>query len=152
MTLKYKIKTASREQIYSHLKECDGNFAPPLSSRVDLLDYSRKIFEKSISFEAWQDNILVGMINAYLNDVSNQTAFITNVSVLKECTGESVASILLQMCLEHARNLTFSNIRLEVSRENSAAIKIYSRVGFKVIEESGENLLMEHKILGQSTQ
>ena len=152
MTLKYKVKTASKEQIYSHLKECDGNFTPPLSSRGDLLDYSRKIFEKSVSFEAWQDKVLVGMINAYLNDPSSQTGFITNVSILKEYMGKGIASTLLEMCMEHARNLSYTGLKLEVSRENSAAIKLYSRAGFKVIEESGENLLMEHDILGQSTQ
>jgi ribosomal protein S18 acetylase RimI-like enzyme len=152
MTLNYKVKTASREQIYSHLKECDGNFTPPLSSRVDLLDYSRKIFENSISFEAWQDNVLVGMINAYLNNGSKQTGFITNVSILKEYVGKGVASILLQMCLDHAQNLCFNRIKLEVSRENSAAIELYSRADFRVIGESGEHLLMEHKILGQSVQ
>jgi ribosomal protein S18 acetylase RimI-like enzyme len=152
MTLKYKVKTASKEQMYSHLKECDGTFTPPLSLRVDLLAYSRKIFEKSISFEAWQDNVLVGMINAYLNNASDQTGFITNVSIRKEYMGKGVTSILLQMCLEHARNLSFNRIKLEVSRENSAAIRLYSRAGFTLIGESGANLLMEHKILGQSVQ
>ena len=152
MTLNYKVKTASEEQIYLHLKECDGNFTPPLSSRVDLLDYSRKIFQQSISFEAWQDNDLVGMLNAYLNNASNRTGFITNVSILEEYMRKGVASSLLYMCLEHARNLGFSRIKLEVSRENSVAIKLYSRAGFKVMEESREYMLMEYEIFRQSTQ
>jgi len=152
MTLKYKVTTASIEQVYSHLKACDGNFSPPLSSRINLLEYSRKMFEKSVSFEAWQGDVLVGMINAYLNDASNQTGFITNVSVLKEYMGKGIAASLLEMCLESARNLGFIRIRLEVTQENSAAIKLYSKAGFKVVDEFGENLLMERKFHRQSTQ
>ena len=152
MTLQYRIKTASREQIYSHLKECDGHFIPPLSSRVDLLDYSMKMSKQSVSFEAWQDHILVGMINVYLNDASAKTGFITNVTTLKEYRGKGVAAVLLQMCLEHARDHGFNRIKLEVSRPNRAAIKLYSRAGFLVIEECGENLLMEREISGPSDQ
>ena len=152
MTLEYKVKTASKEQIYSHLKECDGNFRPPLSSRVDLLGYSDKIFEQAVSFEAWDGNVLVGMVNIYLNDESHRTGFITNTSVLKGYMKKGVASISLQMCLEYVRHLSFSRIRLAVSRENSAAIGLYSRTGFEVIGISGENLLMEHEIAGITTE
>ena len=152
MTLKFNVNTASIEQIFSHLTECDNNFIPPLSSRVDLQTYSRKIFEKSVSFEAWLDSVLVGMINAYLDDASELTGFITNVSILKEYMGKGIASTLLEICLKHARCLGFRRIRLEVSRESTAAIKLYSLAGFRVIKESGENMLMEHEFLGQSAQ
>ena len=149
MTLRYTVKTAFKGHIYSHLKECDENFMPPLSSRVDLLDYSAKLFEKSVSFEAWQGNVLVGLLNAYLNDVSNQTGFITNTSILKEYMGQGIASTLLQMCLEYARNLNYSKLKLEVSRANSTAIKLYSHAGFKVMEENGESLLMTCDIISR---
>jgi len=152
MTLKYTVQIASKEQIYSHLKSCDGDFTPRLSSRVDLRDYAAKMFEKSVSFEAWQDNVLVGMINVYLDDVSCQTGFITNVSILKAYRGQGVASNLVAVCLEHSRNLSFTRIKLEVSRENSTALRLYSRAGFEVIGQSGENLLMEHTFFGQNGQ
>ena len=152
MTLKFNIKTASLEQIYSHLANCDNNFAPRLSSRVDLLTYSRKLFERSVSFEAWTDSMLIGMINAYFDDATELTGFITNVSILKEHMGKGLASALLEMCLKHARYLGFRTIRLEVSLENIAAIKLYTRAGFRTTEESGANVLMELEILGQSTR
>ena len=152
MNLTYKVETASREEIRLHLEACDRSFAPLLSSRVDLFDYSSKIFEKAVSFEAWEDNALVGMINAYLNDTGSRTGFITNVSVLKEYMGRGVASILLNTCLEHAARLGFSKIQLEVSRNNGPAIKLYSRAGFKAVKETGEYFLMERQIGGQWVQ
>ena len=152
MTLQYRVKTASKEEIYSHLMECDRNFVPPLSSRVDLLDYSIKIFEKSVSFEAWDEQVLVGMINAYLDNVSNRTGYITNVSILPVYMGQGIALTLLEMCLRYAEKHTFSRIRLEVSWENGPAIELYSKVGFKIINESGDNLLMEYEIPGKSVE
>lgn len=146
MALNYKINTASREQIYSHLKECDKNFIPPLSSRVDLLNYSSKLFEKSLSFEAWDENVLVGMINVYLNDADGQICFITNVSTLKEYMRKGIASTLLDMCLENSRKHNFSRVMLEVSQENGPGIKLYSMVGFKTLKESGDNLIMVYEV------
>ena len=130
-----------------HLKACDESFVPPLSSRVDLVDYAAKLSDKAVSFEAWQDNVLVGMVNTYLNDISKQIGFITNVSILKQCAGKGVASTLLQIGLEHARNLGFSMIRLEVSRKNNAAIRLYSRAGFKEIEVREDEIEMECELL-----
>lgn len=142
MTLTFNVNTASKEEMFSHLKECDRYFLPTLSSRVDLLDYSSKLFEKSVSFEAWDENILIGMINAYLNDTSNRACFITNVSILQDYMGKGIASVLLEMCLENARKLSFNSVKLEVSRGNSPALKLYSRAGFKVLKESGDNLVL----------
>jgi len=152
MTLRYTVATASIEQIHSHLKQCDEHFTPRLSSRVDLFEYSQKIFHGSVSFEAWEDSALVGMISAYLNDANNRTGFITNVSVLKEYSMKGIASSLLAMCLQRARHLGFARMKLRVARENRAATKLYSQAGFKVTEERGEDLVMEREILGQSTQ
>ena len=94
----------------------------------------------------------MGMLNAYLNDMDNRTGFITNVSILGEYMGKGVASILLEMCIDHARKHNFSRIKLEVSRESSPAINLYSKVGFKVMQECGDNLLMEYEIKGKSTE
>jgi ribosomal-protein-alanine N-acetyltransferase len=147
MTLRYEIATASTEQIYSHLKECDKRYCPPLSSRIDLLAYAIKLSDKSITFEAWEEDRLVGMVNAYLNDLSSRTGFITNVSVVQKCAGLGVGSALLEMCFERARKLGIERINLEVSRENSTAIRLYTKAGFRVSAEHFENLLMEYKLL-----
>jgi len=105
----------------------------------------------AVSFEAWQDDVLVGMINAYLNDASHRTGFITNTSILKEYARRGVATTLLQMCLKSALENNFSRVRLEVSRDNSQAIRLYARAGFKIMRENEDNLLMECDIPGTST-
>jgi len=143
MNLIYRVETASFEEIYDHLELCDSSFMPALSSRVNLADYSKKIFEKGISIEAWHGEILVGMINMYLNDVKNGLGFITNVSVLKEYRGHGIASTLLKICLMQAGNRGFNRVRLEVSSENSAAKRMYLRAGFLAIQDNADSYLME---------
>lgn len=142
----YRTKTASRADMHSHLKKCDDMFMPPLSSRVDLVEYSNKLFDKSVSFEAWHRTVLIGMANAYLAGADNGAGFITNVSVLVDYRGKGVASKLLTMCLEHLRNHGVSLVRLEVSCQNHPAIKLYSSAGFRTVKRSGENLLMEYTV------
>ena len=150
-TLVYRVMSASREQIRAHLEICNGNFLPPLSSRVDLFDYSSKLFDKSVSFEAWDGSVLVGMLNAYFNDTDNRSGFITNVSILKQYLGQGIASKLLQMGLKHACDHDFSVLRLEVSRDNNPAKRLYLMAGFKTVEESGDILLMEYAVPLKST-
>lgn len=152
MALTYKTRTASWAEIHRHLEQCDQDFVPVLSSRVDLLDYSRKISEKAVSFEAWDGSALVGMVNAYLNDTRTRAGFITNVSVLKGYARRGVASALLAMCLEHARQTGFSKIRLQASPENQPALRLYSRAGFVVVAETADHLLMECDVGSGSTE
>lgn len=148
MNLVYKTQTASRQEIYEHLVACDTFFVPPLSSRVDLYTYAHKIRERAVSYEAWSAETLVGMVNAYLNDTVGRTAYVTNVSVLKDYSGQGIASTLLAMCMERARADGFSRIKLEVSPHNCAAIRVYTKFGFKVMTTIGDNLSMVCEIDG----
>ncbi len=99
--IKYKIKTATETDIRLHLEACNNNFTPLLSDRININKYSKQLFDKSITFEAWENKVLTGLIAAYFNQTS-QSAFITNVSVLKNFMGLGIASELLRKCIEYA--------------------------------------------------
>ena len=51
-TIEYKINQSSNLDILQHLNNCDDNFIPKLSSKVNLKDYSNKIFENAVRIEA----------------------------------------------------------------------------------------------------
>ncbi|MBL0182082.1 MAG: hypothetical protein IPP96_07240 [Chitinophagaceae bacterium] len=63
------------------MEACKNNFIPPLQDTVDIDSYAQKIKSKSITFEAWQNGHLAGLIAAYFNDPGKEVGFITNVSV-----------------------------------------------------------------------
>jgi ribosomal protein S18 acetylase RimI-like enzyme len=142
--IKYRIKVATENEIFLHLTECSNSFAPPLAQRVNIDEYAKKIFEKSITFEAWTDHFLVGFIAAYFN--VDGSAYITNVSVLNKFVGCGIASTLLDMCIEHARKNNFREIILEVHEHNSSAIFLYKKFCFIICETKSNILTMKRQI------
>jgi ribosomal protein S18 acetylase RimI-like enzyme len=145
-TITYQTKTATEKNIFLHLTDCDNNFTPPLSERTDLGAYAKKLFEKAVTFEAWSDNYLIGLIAAYLNPDDKRSAFITNISVTKEFTGKGIASRLLRNCIAYCAKNDYFVITLEVNRNNSQAIGFYNKHQFIQSGIRGDNLVMKLEI------
>ncbi|MFH1612616.1 MAG: GNAT family N-acetyltransferase [bacterium] len=139
----YKIKTVSEEEICSHLYCCNNNFSPPLIQRVNIDKYSKKIFDKAITFEAWHDKKLIGLVAAYFNDSSGCTGYITNVSVNLDFMGKGIATTLMNNCLKYAKQCDIKNITMEVLINNYSAMCLYKKFGFKKIENQGNMVLMQ---------
>lgn len=131
---KYSMNKASETEIAEYLRTCDADFVPPLSSRVEIKDYAKKIVSKATRFEAWSGNTLVGLLAAYCNDQEKRIAYITSISVLREWKGEGIAARLMSQCIEHARALGMRQIGLAVASDNSLAIKLYEKSGFVAVK------------------
>ena len=143
MSLKYTEGIASEQEIYFHLMKCNENFIPHLEKKVDIQEYSRKIFEKAVTFEAWADGILAGLAAAYFNDPENRFGYITNVSRMKRYAGLGIASALMNLCIRYARQRNFKEIRLEVHKDSVAAVSLYRDSGFVDYESKNDSLFMK---------
>ena len=119
--IEFREGTATKEDIRDHLEACDRDFAPNLSLKVNIEEYSTKIRTRARTFEAWSDKVLIGLVAAYLNDSGTRTGFITSVSVAKEFMGRGIASALLDHCLDRSRQEGMKAVRLEVSSESHEA-------------------------------
>jgi ribosomal-protein-alanine N-acetyltransferase len=135
----YHCQTAAKNKIYEHLNECSGNFVPTLEERVNLEEYVHKIYTNGVTFEAWEEDVLVGVIAAYFN---GEFGYITIVSVKPSFRKQGVASKLLEMCIEYGKSRVIG-IRLEVHQDNTTAIHLYEKHGFQTIKGSK---LMELKL------
>ncbi len=144
--IEFKIKTVSEEKVYTHLNECSNDFIPPLSERVNIKEYARKIVDKSITFEAWKDTILVGLIAIYFDKNTDSSPFITNVSILKKFVNFGIASDLLINCIEYAKNKKYKQIILEVNQHNIPAINFYKKFNFRFDDKRGDSLVMKLQI------
>jgi ribosomal protein S18 acetylase RimI-like enzyme len=102
---------------------------------VKIEEYAEKIFKLAVTFEAWVKGRLVGLIAAYFNNPESKSGFITNVSVIKSYTGRGIAAKLLMMTVDYANQNHFSEIKLEVDRNNSKAIGLYTKFGFQPVNE-----------------
>ena len=125
-----RLNTATEKQVAIHLLRCDADFVPPLSSRVEINDYAKKISANATKFEAWVGRTLVGLVAAYCNDATNRIAHITSVSVLRAWTGKGIASHLLGRCIEHAKMSGMRRLTLEVAKANLPAVTRYKKNGF----------------------
>ena len=144
----YKISSATTTELYEHLAACDDNFIPPLSPRIAMREYAEKIAEHSITFEAWQKTVLVGLIAAYVNDPHNKTAFITNVSVVKEYMGKGIASELMERLIDYLAEKKFTGISLEVHKTNQQAIQFYKKFNFEQDGSREDFLIMKKDQVG----
>lgn len=142
--LELKVDACTEEDIHSHLSACDREFRPPLSDRVDVGEYSRKLRQSARTFEAWRKGTLVGLVAAYF-DAGKRSCFVTSTSVLPEFSGRGIATRVLAACLAAARAARAETASLEVSKDSHAAIRLYAKLGFRVVEEKGRVLLMRRE-------
>ncbi|HND88871.1 MAG TPA: GNAT family N-acetyltransferase [Saprospiraceae bacterium] len=140
--MRYTINTASAADMARHLWACSPDFTPPLSEKVDIPAYAEKMSQRAVNFEAWHGDTLVGMVNAYLNDLDSRTGYITNVSTLRTHTGQGIGAQLLARCLAYATERGFRNLGLEVNAHSPGAVRLYERHGFVQTEQAGDMLKM----------
>ena len=141
-TIEYKINQSSNLDILQHLNNCDDNFIPKLSSKVNLKDYSNKIFENAVRIEAWISNDLIGLIAVY-QIIIKQELFITNVSIEKKYSGNGIANQLMNQLLILFNSQDFNKIKLEVEINNKIAINLYTKYNFKLESQNANSLTLE---------
>ena len=142
--IQYSENKASQNDIFEHLKWCNEQFIPKLSEKVTILDYSKKIFEKAICFEAFDNQVLVGLVAAY-NNTENNFLFITNVSVIKQNIGQGIAKQLIKNSIDFAQKNNINSIQLEVDKNNSKAIQLYEKMNFSLENENEQSLFLNYK-------
>ncbi len=130
--LSYQRQNCKRLDIEDHFSCCDSLFVKSISSRISIADYTTKIVERAITFEAWEKGKLIGLIAAYMNNPKSATVYITNVSVITSHSRKGIASKLLEDCISFAVSQEFKEIALEVAVENEKAILFYIKHGFEV--------------------
>lgn len=126
----YQSNRASWAEIAAHLSSCDHDFVPPLSGRVDIRDYARKIAREAMRFEAWSGGTLIGLVAVYCNDQERRCAYVTSVSVLKAWAGKGIVARLLSRSVSHAKSSGMRQISLDVASDNMPAFRLYQKIGF----------------------
>lgn len=139
--LRFELNQSGPVELLRHLERCSGQFSPPLAERVELAGYAQKLVDRAVRFEAWDGAELVGCVAAYLN-ASTGECFISNVSVVPTHLRRGVAQRLLERCLELARERSLKKAVLEVSETSDAALGLYERLGFSVIERRAAVVVM----------
>ncbi len=131
--------------VYIHLLECDNQFIPYLSSKVELKEYAKKIVDKAIRFEAWDKKVLIGLVAGYSNKQEG-FLYLTNVSVDIKYQCRGIAKQLLLSSMIFAKECSFNLIELEVNKKNENAINLYKKLNFENLKENLESYFFTYKI------
>ncbi|EFB92588.1 GNAT family N-acetyltransferase [Prevotella bivia] len=142
ITLRYTVDEASLLQVKKYICKVSNDFNPPFIEEVKDLDmYLDKICSKAKRFEVWLDNILIGLMFAYLNEELSQI-YIPFISVDRDYRKRGIARALLDQ-LKFFKGYSF--IRLEVIKNNEALF-FYRKYGFVIEENRNNKYLMKYSI------
>ncbi len=143
----YSINKSTQEDLEKHLLNCDRDFFIPLSEKVDIIRYSHKIRNNSITFEAWDGSILVGLIACYANDPVKNDIFITNVSVLSDYRNKGIAKHLFnEILFQNTTIQTLKTITLKAYKYDVSTIKLYKSLHFVKVQEEEDQIIMQRKV------
>lgn len=143
----FSVDQATRAQLEEHLAACAHAFVPPLHQKVDIGAYAQKIRDNAVTFEAWHQNRLTGLVAAYMNRTAGTGfAYITSVSTLDAYRGKGIASRLMEQCVAHARQTGFAELRLEVNAASPEAVALYEKFSFAVFEKKDDFYKMKLEI------
>ena len=132
MSLSYTYGRLPFEEVRTFLQEMDNEFPTPLSVRVDIDAYAKKLSEFS-EFSLCRDGeSIVGMISCYTN--RPPLGYMTHACVKKQYQARKVFSKLFQQLRDNAKERGILRFQLEVDADNSHARRIYEHYGFREVE------------------
>ena len=117
--------------LYQLLVKLDKFYIPPISSKSNLEQYSKKLLKNSKVFSIVNTKgEYVGLLAIYVNDIVNRVAFISSLGILPEYHGSGLSSDLINRAFVVAVENGMRSISLEVDFCNQKAIKYYKKHGF----------------------
>lgn len=124
----YTLRQAEKGDIAAFLTIEKENYQgqTPWDYSAFMRELNRK--QGSLYFSLIKDNAVIAFIGLNWN---RQEAHITNFAVKQANQQQGVGKWLLQYAINYARQIPVAQVTLEVSVENSVAIKLYHSLGFK---------------------
>lgn len=128
------------KRISSFLKAIDEIMIPRLSQRVDINEYACKLACNADTIFIKKEGEDIGSCSLYCNCCN---AFISSIAVKKEFVNNHIATKLLEEVIQHAKGRECVKISLEVYNKNIAAVRLYQKAGFCIVNKNGSWEKME---------
>lgn len=132
--LSYAMKSQiEKQELYVFLKEVEKDFITPLSAKVNLVDYTEKVFVLSEILCLKDKNKIVGCIIFYCNNLKEKFAYISLLVIRNEYRGRGYSTLLLKKVILFLKKRDIKMV--QVHTESMIACKLYEKIGFRCIEE-----------------
>lgn len=143
MIEQYLIKKLSFEEIFEYLNLCDRNFNPPLSFKVDLNSYSKKISELAVHYCAIFNQKIIGLTCCYCNDPNKDIAFLSVTCIHPDYFRKGIGEKLTLYVESDLKTRNFRRIRAEIDIENVASQNLHKKLGYTIVETKGTSYYFE---------
>ncbi len=127
---KQEVYEMNEESVYNFLCEVDKNFPVPLSEKVDLREYAKKLVNKAEICCITEENRILSVAAGYMNNADEEVAFLAVVATSQQARGKGMASALVKEFIDKARARQLKGVHLYTDKRNSSAISIYTKLGF----------------------
>lgn len=108
------------------------------SAIVNILDidsYIQKMLTYSSLISIIEHGKLQGFISYYNNDPDKENAFLTLIAIHPDYQGKGIGKKLLSFSIVDLEEKKIKNYSLEVLKDNTTAIALYNKFGFKIQED-----------------
>ena len=119
-----------KAKIIDFLEKIDKDFPIPLSSKTDFESLAYKFEKDGVICVKEKNNEIIAMVAGYMNDRERGVAYVSVVGTLKAYRGKVYAAELIEQFKKKADENSMKKIKLYTHATNSAAIKMYEKLGF----------------------
>lgn len=142
--ISHRIEALSYEEVINHLLMTADDFTR--HHKEFYKKYAIKLSHNAMfAIARTVSNEMIGIIAFYSNQ--KPAAFISHVWVSRTYRGNGLCRKMLQDVIDYCKKNGYNYVRLEVRNDNISAQKAYLRYGFKFIEYTQSNKLLEFRIL-----
>lgn len=117
-------------------KQQNGRFIP------DNPAYLKKLASNAELLTHYLPDGLAGYVFFYCNDAEKKFSYVTLISTNKKYRQQGIGSNLIRNLLSISKYRGFKECRLEVYKSNTSAISFYKKLGFKILDDSKEKILL----------
>ncbi len=133
------------EEALKLLNEFDMEFSPHLSSYVDIKEYAEKLSRYANFLIAEEHGRVIGHLAFYKNQNAMEL-YVTALCVLNAYRGKGVGKQLLNYLCNIGLSKGYTNISLEMRRDNKNTLGFYKKMQFEISQTRSETILMKKKI------
>lgn len=129
----------SEARLYSLLSKLDSSYASPVSTRVNLSSYVKKLSHYADIVVASVDSEDIALCAFYTNTPPN--GYISTIVVLEGFQKNGLGTTLIEFVKEIAKEKGCTKLGLEVFSQNYKARSFYLKQGFYVCEDTESNII-----------
>ena len=134
------IRCNDEEPILEFLRLNSNFFTPPLASRVDITEYSKKLANKATNIFLHAGENVVGHAAIYQDDPYK--SFLSSFCVNYTYQHMGLGKTLMDAVFEDCSLLRHQQIELKVASQNTIAYAFYLRCGFLPRQERNNEIAM----------